>query len=285
MQTRFKFPAIFLTLFLGVMVIFSGCSKKSADTQTSGSGERPTISAAERALAMLEVQNTFSKHHGYMLIDQCEELDKVWVKRDGPYGKTATMTQPRRIMTGMDTFYKDYCEETKAGKLKTLQEINKLYQEIEVVPENIGVGSWSGGNQPTNPIIEVAGDGKTAKGMWNSNGPGLNTSVKDGKLVVSGMWFWRTYYVDFVTEDGKWKIWHIQMTYDITMRLGGDNDYLLDFSKYKAPEPGTTTFEPGSGYSSNPNPYQDWSPLRLPQTKQRPPMPEPYYTFSETFSY
>jgi SnoaL-like domain len=220
-----------------------------------------------------------------MLVDQCKELDNIWVRRDGPYGKTATMTQPRRIMTGMDTFYKDYCEETKAGKLKTLQEINKLYPEIEVKPENIGVGSWSGGNQPTNPIIEVAGDGKTAKGMWNSNGPGLNTSVKDGKLVVSGMWFWRTYYVDFVKEEGKWKIWHIQMTYDLTMPLGGGNNYLLDFSKYESHPQEAATFEPGSGYSSNPNPYQDWSPLRLPQTKQRPPMPEPYYTFSETFSY
>lgn len=285
MKTKIRFLTILFSISAIALIMFCGCSEKPSETRTSGPAERPVISDAERALAMLEVQNTFSKHHGYMLIDQCKELDEVWVKRDGPYGETATMTQPRRIMTGMDTFYKDYCEETKAGKLKTLQEINKLYPEIEVKQENIGVGSWSGGNQPTNPIIEVAGDGKTAKGQWNSNGPGLNTSVRDGKLVVSGMWFWRTYYVDFVKEDGEWKIWHIQMTYDLTMPLGGDNDYLLDFSKYEAHAPAASTFEPGSGYSSNPNPYQDWSPLRLPQTKQRPPMPEPYYTFSETFSY
>ncbi len=285
MKATVRYLTIFFSVAVIALIMFWGCSQKSAEPQSSGSAERQTISTAERALAMLEVQNTFSKHQGYMVIDQCEELDNVWVKRDGPYGKTATMTQPRRIMTGMDTFYKDYCEETKAGKLKTLQEINKLYPEIEVKPENIGVGSWSGGNQPTNPIIEVAGDGKTAKGMWNSNGPGLNTSVRDGKLVVSGMWFWRSYYVDFVKEEGKWKIWHIQMIYDLTMPLGGGNDYLLDFSKYEAHAPAVTAFEPGSGYSSNPNPYQDWSPLRLPQTSQRPPMPEPYYTFSETFSY
>ena len=34
---------------------------------------------------------------------------------------------------------------------------------------------------------------------------------------------------------------------------------------------------------NNPNPYQAWSPIKLPKIEPR--FPEPYYTFSETFSY
>ena len=94
MKATIRYLTILFSVAAVALIMFSGCSKKSAETQVSGAAERPVISDAERALAMLEVQNTFSKHHGYMLIDQCQELDNIWVKRDGPYGKTAKMTQP-----------------------------------------------------------------------------------------------------------------------------------------------------------------------------------------------
>jgi hypothetical protein len=62
----------------------------------------------------------------------------------------------------------------------------------------------------TTPVIQVAGDGKTAKGLWLS--PGLETFEKDGKF--DGQWCWCKYGVDFIKENGKWKIWHLH-TYPI----------------------------------------------------------------------
>jgi len=56
----------------------------------------------------------------------------------------------------------------------------------------------------TTPVIEVAGDGKTAKAVWLS--PGLETDGKDSKF--QAMWAWVKYGIDFVKEEGKWKIWH-----------------------------------------------------------------------------
>jgi hypothetical protein len=56
----------------------------------------------------------------------------------------------------------------------------------------------------TTPVIEVAGDGKTAKTVWLS--PGLETENREGKF--QALWAWVKYGMDFVTEDGKWKIWH-----------------------------------------------------------------------------
>jgi hypothetical protein len=62
----------------------------------------------------------------------------------------------------------------------------------------------------TSPIIEVAKDCKTAKGWWMS--PGLETGNMGGKW--EGTWCWCKYGVDFIKENGKWKIWHIH-TYPI----------------------------------------------------------------------
>ena len=62
----------------------------------------------------------------------------------------------------------------------------------------------------TTPVIEVAGDGKTAKGLWIA--PGLHTLAPGGKL--QAFWVWCKYGIDFVKEDGKWKFWHVY-TYGI----------------------------------------------------------------------
>ncbi|MFT3905274.1 MAG: nuclear transport factor 2 family protein [Steroidobacteraceae bacterium] len=53
------------------------------------------------------------------------------------------------------------------------------------------------------PVIVVAGDGKTAKGVFLSLGAGAN-SIDD-----EGVWAWVRYGVDFIKEDGVWKIWHL----------------------------------------------------------------------------
>ena len=57
------------------------------------------------------------------------------------------------------------------------------------------------------PVIEVAGDGKTAKGVWIS--PGHETGTVKGKLKAH--WAWLKYGADFVREDGKWKFWHLRV--------------------------------------------------------------------------
>jgi hypothetical protein len=60
----------------------------------------------------------------------------------------------------------------------------------------------------TTPVIEVAKDGITAKGLWVS--PGHETFPgKEGKLEAH--WMWCKYAVDFIKEDDGWKIWHYQV--------------------------------------------------------------------------
>lgn len=52
-------------------------------------------------------------------------------------------------------------------------------------------------------VIEVAADGKTAKGIWLT--PGSETAPNPGK--EKGAWCWGKYEVEFIKEDGTWKFW------------------------------------------------------------------------------
>jgi hypothetical protein len=61
----------------------------------------------------------------------------------------------------------------------------------------------------TTPVVEVAGDGKTAKGIWLSIG--VETGPEPGKDKPQGYWAWCKYGVDFIKEEGKWKIWHLHV--------------------------------------------------------------------------
>jgi hypothetical protein len=55
------------------------------------------------------------------------------------------------------------------------------------------------------PVIEVAGDGKTARAVWMS--PGAVAQVRNG--VASAKWVWGEEAADFKKMDnGEWKMWH-----------------------------------------------------------------------------
>jgi len=58
----------------------------------------------------------------------------------------------------------------------------------------------------TNCVIEVAGDGKTAKGVWSASG--MVASRNPETHTPNAMWEWNRYGIDFIKEDGKWRFWH-----------------------------------------------------------------------------
>jgi hypothetical protein len=55
------------------------------------------------------------------------------------------------------------------------------------------------------PVIQVAADLKTARGAWFSQGVRSNRAGEE----VSADWRWTKLAVDFIYEDGSWKIWHL----------------------------------------------------------------------------
>ena len=126
----------------------------------------------------------------------------------------------------------------------------------------------------TTGVIEVARDGKTAKGLWYS--PGMSAGVgDDGKPHAN--WTWEKYAVDFVKEDGQWKIWHLHIDCDFAIPFG------KDFAEHDWPR---VQSEP-QGFAKptrmEPKPYKRYSPTRLFQFTPVPP--EPYDTFNEEDAY
>jgi hypothetical protein len=228
-----------------------------------------------------------------------DELSDIWVKEDGPYAATATWTSNMGIIEDMAQIRKFYGDNLTEHLKNLLASTNRIIPEIKNVPENLGVGFGYEMNFLTTPVIEIAGDGKTAKGIWYS--PGVNivgSVIEDGKTSMRGDWRMTKYGVDFVKEDGKWKIWNIRIYLDNTPPGWSYKNGQAVYEPARAagagaPDGGATGGgaahgHPGSAtrgitLKPNPDPYKVWSPTRA--QKIQPGLPEPYYTFSETFSY
>lgn len=157
----------------------------------------------------------------------------------------------------------------------------------------------------TTPMIEVAADGKTAKGLWVVSG--VESGLTDPELakqapeymyeqvLVDGKRVWQhtviiKYGIDFLKQDGKWKIWHFHcfevcrspfnmgwvpfasksqnesFTYDL-MYFGEDGRPVF------MPKPDGPTVLLATPYRTDSSQTLDAKP------------PVPYRSFSETFEY
>ena len=91
-------------------------------------------------------------------------------------------------------------------------------------PEELGGKSdeeiWAVGSNTvltmTSPIIEVAFDGQTAKGLWYVFGETTEVYSKGPKAA----WNFGKCAVDFIKEDGQWKIWRVVEAPDIIVTPG-----------------------------------------------------------------
>lgn len=60
--------------------------------------------------------------------------------------------------------------------------------------------------QLTTPMIEVAGDGKTAKTVWWCPGAGAIAQENADPMAI---WAWGMIAADFICCGGVWKVWHL----------------------------------------------------------------------------
>jgi hypothetical protein len=129
----------------------------------------------------------------------------------------------------------------------------------------------------TTPVLEIAEDGLTAKGVWIS--PGHETFPVGDK--PKAHWSWGRYAVDFRKEEGKWKIWHLHVL--TTFRTPFDQDWVdtaLNKPKHLPGdgEPIESIGVADRGVSFN-EPYH---PDKAPEFQPVPP--DPYKTWADTFS-
>jgi hypothetical protein len=127
----------------------------------------------------------------------------------------------------------------------------------------------------TTPVIEVAGDGKTAKGVWTC--PGVQSSPDPQTDELQAYWIWVKYKADFVQEDGQWKIWHFKVYANFVTPFDEGwvkcPDPAAKLAGGAAPAPGSEEF-PADRPTTYHRPYD---PKKITGTEPAPP--EPYKTW------
>ena len=229
-----------------------------------------------------EIQNVMSLHEYYhSSFKHQEELDAIWAQKADDVAFEEALFQARFVgLKAIKTYYVDFMRNTLfRGALAVSK---TLFPQLKDEPEDELPFGLSFMHTLTTPVIEVAEDGQTAKGAWIS--PGHITIPTFEKL--QAYWHWDRYGVDFLKEEGKWKIWHFFVGREFTTpyekswvdsALEDEEAYEVALNLFKD-WPGFT--EP---HAAQRNPFESYSPFKVARLKPR--LPEPYRTFSETFSY
>lgn len=240
---------------------------------------------AQRAEAYMEIKNVWAAHaYCYRAQQQRYEIENFWAKEHDDI----MYAHGNMAFVGKETVLNYYAkgnEVMNEGKLKLACEL--FPDKIENNPENIGVGDLVARLQAT-PYIQIAKDGKTAKGIWYVLGYNVEMDRKGEPDV---MLLLGKECVDFIKENDGWKIWHFRDSGDF---MGRVNDTFLKTILESRPfmdpgkdEPVGRTVE-GAFPKANRKIYDFaeesiYSVLRA--AKFSPEIPEPYDTWTDEMSY
>ena len=139
----------------------------------------------ERLEAVHEIQNLMGRYSYLHTAGMQEETVKLWAQKTPG------------IRANVPSF----------GLYEGFEGIKRLYVGAHNCQEGDRIGQMHM-HTLTTPVIEVAGDGKTARGVWIA--PGQETTTFGGGM-PKAHWAWLKYGADFIKEDGKWKFWHLQV--------------------------------------------------------------------------
>ena len=136
----------------------------------------------ERLLAVHEVQQLMGKYEYYLEAAMGEEIVGLFAARTP--GVTANIG--------------DW------GVFKGIDGVRRLF--VGIIGSMMKQPGCLGEADLTTPVIEVAGDGQTAKAVWLS--PGFETTRDPRTGEVRTGWCWTKYACDFVKEEGQWRLRH-----------------------------------------------------------------------------
>jgi hypothetical protein len=269
----------YLAILLVCLVIsFTASASLARDSSSKGMNEKEL---AQLAADIHEINNLMSLHAWYHAASMNDvEIKEIWSKKDDIVWaqNSGYWIGPKAIM---EYYGKTVSRESTKGQF--------VWHTI------------------TTPVVEVARDRKTAKGVWYTPG------VVGGFDMGSFNWMFEKYGVDFVREDGVWKVWHMHVYTDAAWPLNGTITAGAGGRQGSPPgggapgggapgagaagaarggPPGGETIgaeasaappQMGGGPTKSKQNYQEVSPTTEQKLVPRPPVP--YNTWSETWSY
>ncbi len=237
---------------------------------------------------MLTLEEKLSWLEGYKAIEKLvnKQTFLALVKRADENWKNIWCSPEAEPTLGVnDGFYSGYeaigayYDAKRAITAKKTELIRKAHPELvgKTAEELFGVGQLTADNMSCQ-VIEIARDGKTAKGLWYY-------TVIDFDLVESGpeaRWYWGRVGIDFINENGQWKVWHLMDALDFDGLMGTDwnnpepeREALPEYAelaKLELPKPNVARKNHEKFYRHRP-------------VAPFPAVPKPYNTFADTFSY
>jgi hypothetical protein len=115
--------------------------------------------------------------------------------------------------------------------------------------------------------------------MWYT--PGFLTMFDEQTGKWNAVWMYEKYAIDFIKEDGQWKIWHFNALCDFSTPY---EKSWVESSEETRLNPPTGPHFMRDTRDAAPLGTVDYTTRRV-QPMDFPQPPEPYRTFSETFSY
>lgn len=241
---------------------------------------RPALSSdqkIQRLWDIQQIQDLMSRHEWYYSAGQHQrELDELFAARqpDVSFGTNIG------YWVGRDSIKRFYVDWFQKQAAKDLTSLSRRHPEVRDVPGNLLAGT-SMMHTLTTPLVVVADDGRTAKGMWYTVGQVTQTPLGQ----PSANYMFERYAIDFIREPEGWKIWHFNVFTDVSTSPDSDWTHpkpnaqivkqpgeVLPWEDPDAPQPDVKG-----------DVYQGWSVAAV--RGEKPKVPVAYRTFSETFSY
>ncbi len=230
-------------------------------------------SAMQHVLDVESVMDLMNRRVFYLIEGKHrQELEDLWVQ-ELEHRATASFGRNYGYYDGWDEVQRYYVREYEAQRWEILKEFAAEDPTIQATEENLSIG-FTCMNPNSTPLVEIAGDGQTAQGVWYSIAQ-ETTGRAGGKSTA--IWRGEKLAADFVKEPAGWKLWHLVISTDYTNLAGTPHETQpLEYA------PGDDPRQQEFGSPTIPMLTHD---SRLHWADNYPPEPQPYETWSEEIGY
>ena len=277
MQATFTRAPLLAPLVGAFAALLLGGPGSLTSARAQGQPRLDKAVVVQKLLDAFEIQNLMSRHAWYYAAGQHQrELDELFAKTrpDMSFGTNAG------YWVGYESIKRAYVDWFKVQAAQDLAALSRRHPKIKNEPANLLSGT-SMMHTITTPLIVIADDGLTAKGLFYS--PGQVTQTPLGQPTAG--WMWERYAIDFIKDGGAWRIWHFNVFTDFSVAPGGD------WTKQSVGA--NIVVQPGEVLPwEDPNapkfdiPVETYKSYGIDVVRgENPRIPVPYRSFSETFSY